>query len=92
MKAFHELRNIGVIVHGAFNYLETFRSKLFLNATQDLSGVSTVRSSGEDKCQDDYFALVIGWANSVAIGQGDRDFSGWAGKSRGDRGEAGDYK
>ena len=55
-----ELLDVGVGIDGAFQYFETFWSKLFLKATQNLSGFLAMRSSGEDESQAQNFAAVAG--------------------------------
>ena len=48
VKPLDEAGYIRVVVHRAFHNLEPLRTKIFFNATQDLSGFLAVRSSGED--------------------------------------------
>ena len=51
--------NLGILVNCRFNHLESLLAQLILKATQNLSGVLAVRSSGEDKYQRDNLAPVL---------------------------------
>ncbi len=64
-----ELLDVGVGIDGAFQYFETFWSKLLLKATQNLSGFLAMRSSGEDESQAQNFATVAGDERLFAVGE-----------------------
>jgi len=49
MELLYEERNIGVGIDGAFQYRKSFRPEFSFNPTQNLSGLLTVRSRGEDE-------------------------------------------
>ncbi len=65
----NEIGNVRVLIHRPFSHLKSFGLQILGYATQDLSGLLAVRSSGEDEYQAQNFALVTAHQQLLAVGE-----------------------